>query len=100
VTLRYKPHVTRAVDEDGTVVRGLNGACAWDIYTNPYSRKSELRRPTFRMAMKVCAALKNGVDEEDLTIRFGDMLVLLDKVLCEEEGRDWPLGNLREGRHE
>ena len=85
--MRYKPHVTtRAVDEDGVVI-GPNGGCAWEVFSNPYSRRSELRRPTFCMAMKVCAALQNGVDEEDLAFRFDDFVVILDRCLREVEGK-------------
>lgn len=79
--LRYKPHVTRAIDEDGSRLQ------AWDIYSNPYSRRSEMRRPTFSMAMKVCAALQKGVDEEDLTFRFDDFIVIFDGVLRQVEGK-------------
>jgi hypothetical protein len=39
------------------------------------------------MAMKVCAALQNGVDEEDLAFRFDDFVVILDRCLREVEGK-------------
>lgn len=91
--LRYKPHVTRAVDEDGTRIE------AWDIYSNPYSRRSEMRRPKFSQAMKVCAALQRGVDESDLTFTFDDFLVIFEGVLREVEGKP-PLPEFAEREHE
>ena len=88
--LRYKPYVTRSLEEDGTLlvskVPGFDRA-PWDIYSNPYSRKSEMRRPTFFEAMEVCAALQRGVDEERLTFRFDDAIVILDRVLRKVEGK-------------